>query len=250
MRKKMSAFIRSKTVKGRVYWYLVSAFRVDGTPRQKVIGYLGDQRPESVDDALRIMKIRESSPARFKTEIGEMPDREFIAKHCTHSRVLDGFNELVKLLSDKSDTIANLRDLRGGVRGKGRAYREEKNEETGLSPVMMIRRYIEKIRDIDDIILKCCQFPKVNKTETRLNVLLRIRTRLAWRWQRASTKCRKANRVEYRRIKRGLDSAIVACSKFPLQHSDYFKGDEESFLLHGWELAASFDPRVLPDPVR
>lgn len=35
------AFIRTKEIKGRLYYYLVKSFREDGKVKQKVIKYLG-----------------------------------------------------------------------------------------------------------------------------------------------------------------------------------------------------------------
>ena len=35
-------FIRTKTIKGIEYYYLVESVRVDGKPRQRVIAYLGE----------------------------------------------------------------------------------------------------------------------------------------------------------------------------------------------------------------
>ena len=35
-------FIRSKTIKGLLYNYLVESFREDGKPRQRVLVYLGE----------------------------------------------------------------------------------------------------------------------------------------------------------------------------------------------------------------
>jgi len=38
-------FVRRKTVKGREYYYLVKSQRLDGLPRQKVVKYLGTDKP-------------------------------------------------------------------------------------------------------------------------------------------------------------------------------------------------------------
>jgi hypothetical protein len=35
-------FVRSKTVKGLLYNYLVESYREDGKPRQRVVAYLGE----------------------------------------------------------------------------------------------------------------------------------------------------------------------------------------------------------------
>ena len=38
-------FVRSKTVNGRQYYYLVRSVRIDGKVRQQVLKYLGPQMP-------------------------------------------------------------------------------------------------------------------------------------------------------------------------------------------------------------
>ena len=38
-------FVRTKSVRDRNYYYLVESVRIGGTPRQKVIAYLGPKKP-------------------------------------------------------------------------------------------------------------------------------------------------------------------------------------------------------------
>lgn len=46
-------FVRVKTIKGRNYFYLVKSERKNGQVRQKVVKYIGSQRP----DERRLKKI-------------------------------------------------------------------------------------------------------------------------------------------------------------------------------------------------
>lgn len=48
-------FIRSKTVKGRRYYYLVKSIRKAGKVRQKFLQYLGSREP-SDDEVRRLVK--------------------------------------------------------------------------------------------------------------------------------------------------------------------------------------------------
>jgi hypothetical protein len=127
MKKQSSAFIRSKTVKGKVYWYLVSAVRVAGKPRQKVIGYLGDKRPESVEDARRIIEYRTAgvyepkkvkNTNKFDEMLLSVSGQEFIRVHAEGFKmggVIGGLvvcNRLINRLKwrwkNASETCRNL----------------------------------------------------------------------------------------------------------------------------------------------
>ena len=52
-------FIRTKTIKGIEYYYLVESCRVDGKPRQRVIAYLGQH--ETVKAAHRYWQKQASA---------------------------------------------------------------------------------------------------------------------------------------------------------------------------------------------
>lgn len=182
MRKKSSAFIRSKTVKGRVYWYLVSAFRVDGKPHQKVIGYLGDQRPDSVPHAYRIMRER------------------------------------ANLVLDKKNEAMALEQL--GTENEVQLLRRFRSTTTGMSG-----------RELNN---------------ERRKILLQIIARVEWRFAMAIMPARKANRRETRRIIQQARRLLKLWEDFPL----WYSREVERQFPEELEAAASFDPRVLPDPGR
>jgi hypothetical protein len=63
------AFVRRKTVKGRVYYQLVECLWVDGKPRQKLICYLGSHT--TVAAAYKYWQKESKKPGR-KTQAAKM----------------------------------------------------------------------------------------------------------------------------------------------------------------------------------
>jgi hypothetical protein len=62
-------YVRSKTLKGRQYYYLVHGQRVDGKVKQSVIAYLGEH--QTVGDAY-LHWMRESRKPEKKQEASRM----------------------------------------------------------------------------------------------------------------------------------------------------------------------------------
>ncbi len=49
------AFTRTKKIAGKTYYYLVEAYRVGGKPKQRVLKYLGAEKP-SLEEIEKIIK--------------------------------------------------------------------------------------------------------------------------------------------------------------------------------------------------
>jgi uncharacterized protein YxeA len=62
-------FIRTKRFNGRVYYYLVEAYRENGKPKQRVLKYLGKTIPKKYLKDYKKQSMRESRVAPENREI-------------------------------------------------------------------------------------------------------------------------------------------------------------------------------------